>query len=92
MTYAEQFAARYAVGATVRKIADEARVPHSSVLQHLHAMGVPMRQVAKRCEWHDRVAPLRAQGLSCALIAERLGVSRSSVERVVRNKRVGGAT
>ena len=89
MIYAEQFAARYAAGATVREIADEARMSHSYVLRHLHAMGAPMRQVAKRCEWHDRVAPLRAQGLSCGLIGERLGVSRSSVERVVRHKRAG---
>jgi hypothetical protein len=43
MTYAEQFAARYAAGATVREIANEARLSHSYVLRHLHAMGVPMR-------------------------------------------------
>jgi DNA-binding CsgD family transcriptional regulator len=87
MTEAEQFAAQYAARATVREIADEARVSHSYVVRHLHAMSAPMRQVAKRCEWHDRVAPLRAQGLSCGLIAERLGVSRNSVERVVWRKR-----
>src|SRR4051812_18938217 len=35
-------------------------------------------------DWHSRVAPLLAQGLSCAVIAERLGVARCSVERVRR--------
>ena len=34
--------------------------------------------------WHLRVPPLLAQGLSCAVIAERLGVARCSVERVRR--------
>ena len=34
--------------------------------------------------WHSRVPPLLAQGLSCAVIAERLGVARCSVERVRR--------
>ena len=71
----------------MREIPDEARVSHSYVVRHLHALGVPMRLAAKRIAWHDRVAPLRAQGLNCALIAERLGVSRNSVERVVRRKR-----
>lgn len=36
-------------------------------------------------DWHSRVARLLAQGLSCAVIAERLGVARCSVERVRRN-------
>jgi hypothetical protein len=35
-------------------------------------------------DWHSRVAPLLAEGLSCAVIAERLGVARCSVERVRR--------
>ena len=34
--------------------------------------------------WHSRVPPLLSQGLSCAAIAERLGVARCSVERVRR--------
>ena len=35
-------------------------------------------------DWYSRVAPLLAKGLSCAVIAERLGVARCSVERVRR--------
>jgi hypothetical protein len=35
-------------------------------------------------DWHSRVLPLLAQGLGCAVIAERLGVARCSVERVRR--------
>ena len=35
-------------------------------------------------DWHSRVPPLLAQGLSCVVIAERLGVGRWSVERVRR--------
>jgi hypothetical protein len=34
--------------------------------------------------WQSRVAPLLAEGLSPAVIAERLGVARCSVERVRR--------
>ena len=36
-------------------------------------------------DWHSRVAPLLAEGLSCAVIAERLGMARCSVERVRRD-------
>ena len=38
--------------------------------------------------WHSRVPPMLAQGLSCAVIAERLGVARCSVDRVRRGMQV----
>ena len=40
--------------------------------------------MSKARDWQSRVPPLLAQGLSCVAIAERLGLTRWSIERVRR--------
>jgi hypothetical protein len=84
MTAAEAWAKQYRSGKTLRQIADAAGVGTRRVHAELRAAGVPMRPAAPSGEWRARLPALVAQGLSCEVIAERLGKHPGTVERVVR--------
>jgi hypothetical protein len=82
--YGEEWAARYLAGATLRQIADEAGVGHTLVREVLQVRGVPMRRAVKPTDWHARLPALLAQGLSCAVIGQRLGKDRATIGKAVR--------
>jgi transposase len=78
------FAARYLAGASLREIAEAANVSHTYVKRALERQGVALRPTYGDLSWQARIPPLFAAGLSCVVIAERLGKHRSTVVKAVR--------
>lgn len=98
MTHAPQYVARwrdewperYRAGATLEQIADDPQggfvgtVAPECVRRVLRLAGTVMRKPGNNTDWHAKVEPLWRQGLSCAVIAERLGKHRVTIHKLVR--------
>jgi transposase len=79
-------------GMTIARIAEQTGFSYDTVQRFLRQDGIPIRPGRFTVRYHvDRrqLARLRRQGLTLAEIAERLGSSRSTVERALRRHGIG---
>jgi len=89
MRRTERWAALYRDGKTLRQIAEPEGVTHMIVWKYLRRLGVPMRTSGRHGPpgWHAKALKLSAQGLGAQVIAERLGLDRSTVYVMLRKAR-----
>lgn len=84
-----QWAERYLAGDSSITIARQAGASHQTVLNHLRAIGIPVRPPGRRLgvkqrgrprpAWHQQAAEMRAQGMTQRVIAQAFGVSPQAV-------------